>query len=195
MKDRVSLYPGRVKLIPVSGQENTYDMVRADEPTQNGDPLSKATFLKDDTATLFGLDNTALPDDVLVAIKTMFDGRVRIAHGTYMGTGVYGESNKNSLTFPFVPELLILYRAGYIGIVSGAHGNNEGFYAILPKQTTEFRTIVYDGEYYREDRNSISFSEQTVTWYMYNTYSNRAAGQFNASGTTYGYIAIGGGDY
>ena len=195
MKDRVSLYPGRVKLIPVSGQENTYDMVRADEPTQDGDPLSKATFLKDDTATLFGLDNTALPDDVLVAIKTMFDGRVRIAHGTYLGTGVYGVNNKNSLTFPFAPEVLILYRAGNIGIVSGSKDNAEGFYAILPKQTTVFKTVAYDGSYYRDETIYISFSGQTVTWYMDYSYSNNAGAQFNASGTTYGYIAIGGGDY
>ena len=195
MKDRVSLYPGRVKLNPGSGQENTYDMVRADEPTQDGDPLSKATFLKDSTAALFGLDNTALPDDVLVAIKTMFNGRVRIAHGTYAGTGKYGENNKNSLTFPFAPELLILYQAGYIGVVSGNNSYREGSYAILPKQTTTFVTIVYDGEYYRDDSNSISFSDKTVTWYVYQTYSGKAAGQFNASGITYGYIAIGGGDY
>lgn len=64
MQDRVPLYPGRVKLTPVSGQENTYDMVRADEPTQEGDPLSKATFLKDATAALFGLGANAVPDDV-----------------------------------------------------------------------------------------------------------------------------------
>ena len=65
MQDRVPLYPGRVKLTPVSGQQNTYDMVRADEPTQEGDPLNKSTLLKDATAALFGLDATAVPDDVL----------------------------------------------------------------------------------------------------------------------------------
>lgn len=64
MKDRVSLYPGRVKLVPVAGQENTYDMVRADSPTQEGTPLNKATFLKDSTAAMFGLDANAVPDDV-----------------------------------------------------------------------------------------------------------------------------------
>lgn len=72
MQDRVSLYPGRVKLTPVSGQENTYDMVRADEPTQEGDPLSKATFLKDATAALFGMDENAVPDDIFEYIYGLF---------------------------------------------------------------------------------------------------------------------------
>ncbi|MBU5627698.1 emp24/gp25L/p24 family protein [Oscillibacter sp. MSJ-2] len=44
MKDRVPTKPGRVKLTPVSGQANTYDMVRADQPTQEGTPLGKATL-------------------------------------------------------------------------------------------------------------------------------------------------------
>ena len=50
MKDRIPLYPGRVKLNPVTGQENTYDMVRADDPTQEGTPLNKASLLSDETA-------------------------------------------------------------------------------------------------------------------------------------------------
>ena len=65
MQDRVPLYPGRVKLTPVSGQENTYDMTRADQPTQEGTPINKATLLKDATAAMFGLGNDAVPDDVL----------------------------------------------------------------------------------------------------------------------------------
>ena len=55
MQDRVSLYPGRVKLEPVAGQANLYDLTRADQPTQEGTPLSKATLLQDSTETaLFG---------------------------------------------------------------------------------------------------------------------------------------------
>lgn len=64
MQDRVSLYPGRVKLVPVAGQENTYDMVRADSPMQEGTPLNKDTLLKDATAALFGLGSDAVPDDM-----------------------------------------------------------------------------------------------------------------------------------
>ena len=42
--DRVPKYAGRVKLTPVSGQENIFDMVRADAPTVEGTPIDKATF-------------------------------------------------------------------------------------------------------------------------------------------------------
>ena len=65
MQDRVSLYPGRVKLEPVAGQANLYDLTRADQPTQEGTPLNKASLLKDATAALFGKTNAAVPDDIL----------------------------------------------------------------------------------------------------------------------------------
>ena len=68
MQDRVPLYPGRVKLSPVAGQNNTFDMVRADEPTQPGTPLNKETLLKDVTASILGLPNTAVPDDAFLAL-------------------------------------------------------------------------------------------------------------------------------
>lgn len=42
--DRVPTYPGRVTLIPVSGQANTYDMARSDSPRVAGTALDKATF-------------------------------------------------------------------------------------------------------------------------------------------------------
>lgn len=52
VEDRLSTYPGRVELTPVSGQTNVYDMVRADEPVQEGTPLNKALLdQKADTLT------------------------------------------------------------------------------------------------------------------------------------------------
>lgn len=75
MEDRVSLYPGRVKLEPVAGQTNVYDLTRADEPTQEGTPLSKASLLKDATAALYGLGTDAVPDEVLGALSKSIIGR------------------------------------------------------------------------------------------------------------------------
>lgn len=68
MNDRIPLYPGRVKMTPVAGQANTFDMVRADDPTQAGTPLNKATLLKDATAALYGLGTGAVPDDVFAEL-------------------------------------------------------------------------------------------------------------------------------
>lgn len=43
-KDRVPTNPGRIVLEPVAGQTNTYKMTRADNPTEEGTPIDKATF-------------------------------------------------------------------------------------------------------------------------------------------------------
>ena len=43
-KDRVPTHPGRIKLTPVQGQENTFDMERVDEPIEIGTPLDKASI-------------------------------------------------------------------------------------------------------------------------------------------------------
>lgn len=44
VKDRVPTYPGRIKLTPVSGQENVFDMERADLPLEPGTPVNKVLF-------------------------------------------------------------------------------------------------------------------------------------------------------
>lgn len=71
MQDRVPLYPGRVKLTPVSGQENTYDMTRADSPTQEGTPLNKASLLTDATAAMLALGADAVPDDAFKILSRL----------------------------------------------------------------------------------------------------------------------------
>ena len=187
MKDRVPLYPGRVKLTPVSGQENTYDMVRADAPTQEGDPLSKKTLLKEATAVLYGLNATAVPDEVLVAARSLIstaqktaDSKCKIVSGSYVGTGTYGKANKNSLTFDSPPKMLIitspgrtfannvrsyyllLYLFGFDGLAPSTFTNkSDGFYMV-----------------------TISGSGNTVSWYS----TGSAEYQLNKSGVTYDYI-------
>ena len=68
MKDRVPTYPNRVILNPVAGQANTYDIVRADEPQQEGTPLNKATLLDDTTAEKLGLTGDPTVNQALAGI-------------------------------------------------------------------------------------------------------------------------------
>jgi len=72
MEDRVSRYPGRIKLIPVPGQPDTYDVLRADEPVVEGTPINKATLLTDSTAALLGLNDDPEVNDALVALFLLF---------------------------------------------------------------------------------------------------------------------------
>lgn len=94
MQDRVPLYPGRVTLTPVAGQENTFDMARADQPTQEGTPLNKATLLKDATAAKFGKDTGAVPDEVLDVLSKS------VLEGTYPVVDVYAGQNWEKGTVP-----------------------------------------------------------------------------------------------
>lgn len=96
MQDRVPLYPGRVTLTPVAGQENTFDMARADQPTQEGTPLNKATLLKDATAAKFGKDAGAVPDEVLDVLSKS------VLEGTYPVVDVYAGQNWEKGTVPNV---------------------------------------------------------------------------------------------
>ena len=58
MKDRIPTYPGRIQLTAVNEEGTIFDMVRADEPTQEGTLLNKATLLTDATATQLGLSSS-----------------------------------------------------------------------------------------------------------------------------------------
>ena len=292
MKDRVPLYPGRVTLTPVSGQANTYDMVRADQPTEQGTPLNKENLLSDETAAALGLSGDPTVDDAfgalagsiklseveatlpssaswrsvtygngkLVAVAsgstnetaystnginwtaatlpssaswqsvTYGDGKFvavastnnkaaysldginwsdsaqllvdsagdditddvaqalgvsKIVTGSYTGTGTYGSSNPNSLTFDFDVKLLIL---------QAAYG-----YAVLPIIFTqgekEYYTYYMSGSI-SNAKMTVSFDGHTISWYTSSTngsrYGNSAENmQFNHDGEIYYYAAIG----
>lgn len=70
MRDRIPTHAGRIKLTSVDAANGIYDMVRADDPVDEGTPLNKNTFLTDETAEALGLDpeNDPTPDDALYSL-------------------------------------------------------------------------------------------------------------------------------
>ncbi len=81
VKDRIPTYPGRVRMTPVEGQPNTYDMVRADEPIEAGTPINKALF-----------DNiTSAIDDAVQAIDNkIFEMTQRVEIGNLANGAPFG---------------------------------------------------------------------------------------------------------
>lgn len=145
MKDRVPVYPGRVKLVPVSGQENVYDMTRADQPTQEGDPLNKATLLKDATAALFGLGADSVPDEALAYLgkyaQHWWRRRLLNAGTEYITPVVAGNSSFNDDPVTYILCTYRSYDPDYVyynleysdGITYGNDGKPTGLAA--PIQT------------------------------------------------------------
>lgn len=68
MENRQPTYPGRVVLTPVPGAANTYDMIRADDPTVEGTPLNKETLLQDATCAILDIPDTSVPNDAFVKL-------------------------------------------------------------------------------------------------------------------------------
>lgn len=103
VKDRIPTYPGRVRLVPVSGQANTYDMVRADEPIEPGTPINKALFdsmIREIEAmraqvndTLYTISHRALIGDLVAGTEIVLEENgvlvpfIKIQHGYEGATG------------------------------------------------------------------------------------------------------------
>ena len=151
--------------------------------SQQGTPLNKDTLLKDATAALYGLTNTAVPDDVLAKLAnaafvengglTDVGGNsvgIQIATGSYVGTGKYGASNPNTLSFEFEPKLVV--------IIGGGPPPSQTFF-------------VKDSHSSRDTNSTSSGGVITVSWETntVNWYAGNANSQFNSG--TYYYFAIG----
>lgn len=250
MQDRVPTYPGRVKLIPVLGQENTYEMVRADEPTQEGTPLNKANLLQDSVAKMYGLLESAIPNDVFaflgkynlhwwrrrintagtigeweylfsadsnahpksgivsgyeyeyigIPYKNFTSPPIQVAYGKYTGTGTWGESSPNKLTFSFAPKVVFMVQ--YFNSASGVYGpiysSQKASNAVMVADTLTESFQSGNGFYglgHINDEARYSYGKKSKdgkTFYWYFSYDkDRSSSQLNNSGYVYYWVAIG----
>ena len=111
-------------------------------------------------------------------------GNCKIAVGSYVGTGTYGESNPTTLTFDFEPKIIFL-DVTTRSTATGMNASKIPTYSILFRGAAEassasgsLLTLIWDGK--------------QVSWYYETSFSSGAAsGQYNTEGQTYHYIAIG----
>ena len=87
--DRVPTNAGRVILAPVAGQENTYDMVRADDPRIEGTPMNRDLFMQmqgfEASTTVFNSDGSITETGATGTKKTVFNADGSITE-TFTGT-------------------------------------------------------------------------------------------------------------
>lgn len=108
-------------------------------------------------------------------IGGVIDG-AKIETGSYTGTGTYGESNSNSLTFGFVPKMVIVQPKS-----QGTYSSYSRFIALNGMTRVNTGGDAGNSDYVAY----ILWDENTFSWY-----SGSTSGQMNVSDREYFYIAI-----
>ena len=127
----------------------------------------------------------AIPAGTTIEYLGKLGDKARVQVVSYVGTGTYGESNPNSLTFDFVPKMVIIRANGAAHVF---------IYTLLFLPGTLTKTfqengyvnLIGDSEPGLSDAYA-RVSGRTLAWYAANSYSLQA----NYSGAKYTAIAIG----
>lgn len=110
---------------------------------------------------------------------------VQIETGSYTGTGTYGSSNPNSLTFGFEPKIVIITTNS-----NGALGWSGVFNCLALTEGWQRYAYVLGGAtnayFYIDEDNRAKLVGNTLSWYAQN--ENQ---QLNTSGKIGTYIALG----
>ncbi len=122
-------------------------------------------------------ENTEKLEGALLAqVQAIEDAKasgLQVVTGSYTGTGTYGSKNKNTLTFPFDPLVLILAQADS-GHCAGVwlQGTSSGISYISDNDAA---TVI------------LTWTDRSVSWQN----PSGSLYQLNESGRTYRYIALG----
>lgn len=117
----------------------------------------------------------AIPAGTTIEYLGKLGDKARVQFGSYVGTGTYGSSNPNTLTFDFVPKMVFVW--GF-----GNSSGNSLYYQFM--FYGENYTSVYIGD--GNNRSTkVSWDSKTVSWYTSDRYK-----QLNESSRTYRFFAI-----
>lgn len=130
-------------------------------------------------------------DSTTITYLGQLGGGARIEVGSYVGTGTQGSANPTSLTFNFVPKMVIVTEQGRYGFaLDGTFGSYSLFW--IPGITYCNPGGSGSSSYADAQKNKITLSGKTLSWYRDSNSSNgNASHQLNASGQTYQWIALG----
>ena len=116
----------------------------------------------------------------------------KIATGTYVGTGLAGSANPNTLTFDFVPKILMIQAT--TGSEMNFNGVVHADWVFALNGVTNVQVRLGSSQGSNSDL-TITWIGNTVSWYHVgsgtSSYPPYAPSQLNTAGVTYRYFAIG----
>lgn len=147
------------------------NLLKKDPVADGNDFFNIKTMMNDNWDKIDAKVKAALDD-----IGDLQSEQVRIATGSYVGTGTYGASNPCSLTFDFVPIFLF--------VRSSEEGDPvSGFIAMQGVNST----YIFWGSEYTEPTIHLIWEDENVSWYN----ASNQWEQMNAKNIPYRYVVIG----
>lgn len=136
----------------------------------------------------------AIPAGTTIEYLGKLGDKARVQVVSYVGTGTYGSSNPNSLTFDFVPKVVRLlgnissggsFTVCRIYPMNTNYGINSAILFTKALTTTYKASLGFSENNYTASYCKISQDGKTVTWY------NNGDDQINTAGYTYYFLALG----
>ena len=120
------------------------------------------------------------------AMESILAGLPKIQTGSYVGTGTWGEENPNTITFDFVPKVVIfdLECEGHYAVFPYVWGGKKLSVLYSYETSAGGYSILYD-------HNVVTLEETTMSWYAERILSGGQTIQLNTAGQTYRWVAIG----
>lgn len=174
MRNRLPTYPGRVRLAPVEGQANVFDLTRADEPQDPGTPLNKGTLLSDDVeALIWGAAADRTPNDAFGKVSELYQYWWAVADSvgetTYVHSpdrNAYPDSGTvDGLTYKYlgVPFENARTAKGFKKIGEGKIlASEETCYVELEQNLQNYSIVIIDGSNLRGNRDTGTAAIVTV---------------------------------
>ena len=173
---------------------------------QIGTTLDTANVLTDETAESMGLPDTATPNDAFAMLRKLItsaqesadaaqstaDSKAKFVVSYYLGTGTFGPSNKNRISFSFTPKIVLLYggyyAANFHAQTSGATPGEAALWVPLVwNETKQFKFSRDYSSYW----NMVSYTSNAVEWYYDTTATGGAyERQLNVNNQKYYYMAF-----
>lgn len=124
----------------------------------------------------------AIPAGTIIEYLGKLGDKARVKVVSYVGTGTYGSNHPNSLTFDFVPKLVIV-------ALSKDKSNNPNVMPSPQQGWSNMFLWIYGMKMTNTSSSEIHFINdgKNLSWYAYNYASN----QCNESGSAYTAVAIG----
>lgn len=134
----------------------------------------------------------AIPAGTTIEYLGKLGDKARVQVVSYVGTGTYGESNPNSLTFNFAPKIVKFLFQVEAGIgnhskIENFQQDGEQYYMVSDRLTTEFAQGEGFGYNSYAVRGKKSADGKTFTWYT----GIGSQAQGNQNGMKYYFIAFG----